>query len=290
MYKILLDTDIGTDVDDAVCLAYLLAHPDCDLLGITTVTGQPELRASLASVLCAAAGKEIPIYPGFENPMTVPQKQTVAQQAAALSRWPHQDHFPKWEALGFMRRTIQANPGEVILLSIGPLTNIGWLFLEDPEIPSLLKGFVRMGGLFKHSDLVKSETEWNTSGDPHSADIAYRAPISLHRSVGMEVTQQVALTAEEVRQSFRAPLLRPVLDFAEIWFSQFYQSITFHDPLAAATIFDESLCAFERGTVTIDLQNHLGKTTWNPGETGPHQIAVSVDARRYFDHFFRSFS
>ena len=50
--KILLDTDIGSDIDDAVCLAYLLANPACDLLGITTVTGDTVLRARMASVLC----------------------------------------------------------------------------------------------------------------------------------------------------------------------------------------------------------------------------------------------
>ena len=61
MTKVLLDTDIGTDVDDAVCLAYLLSHPDCELLGITTVTGEAVKRASLASVLCKAAGREIRI-------------------------------------------------------------------------------------------------------------------------------------------------------------------------------------------------------------------------------------
>jgi len=53
--KILLDTDIGTDIDDAVCLAYLLANPDCELLGITTVTGEPVKRAMLASALCRIA-------------------------------------------------------------------------------------------------------------------------------------------------------------------------------------------------------------------------------------------
>jgi inosine-uridine nucleoside N-ribohydrolase len=63
MTKVLLDTDIGTDVDDAVCLAYLLSHPECELLGITTVTGEAVKRASLASVLCKAAGREIPIFP-----------------------------------------------------------------------------------------------------------------------------------------------------------------------------------------------------------------------------------
>ena len=61
--KLLLDTDIGGDIDDAVCLAYLLAQPECELLGITTVSGEAEKRAMLASVLCKVAGKHIPIFP-----------------------------------------------------------------------------------------------------------------------------------------------------------------------------------------------------------------------------------
>ncbi len=61
--KILLDTDIGTEVDDAITLAYLLANPEAELLGITTVTGEAYERAKLASVLCKIAGKDIPIYP-----------------------------------------------------------------------------------------------------------------------------------------------------------------------------------------------------------------------------------
>src|SRR5215207_8477687 len=102
MTKILLDTDIVTDVDDAVCLAYLLSHPDCELLGITTVTGEVEKRASLASVLCKAAGKDIPIYPGADYPRHGEQRQPVAQQDTARSRWPHATHFPKNQAVGFM--------------------------------------------------------------------------------------------------------------------------------------------------------------------------------------------
>ena len=82
MTKILLDTDIGTDVDDAVCLAYLLSHPDCELLGITTVTGEAEKRASLASVLCQVAGRDIPIYPGAELPLRGEQRQPIAPQGS----------------------------------------------------------------------------------------------------------------------------------------------------------------------------------------------------------------
>src|SRR5512143_1335637 len=81
--KLLLDTDIGSDIDDAVCLAYLLANDRCELLGITTVTGEPQKRACLASALCAVAGKHVPICSGSPLPLLIPQRQTEAPQAAA---------------------------------------------------------------------------------------------------------------------------------------------------------------------------------------------------------------
>src|SRR5215207_6214463 len=101
--KVLLDTDIGSDIDDAVCLAYLLAQPQCDLLGITTVTGEADRRASIASAFCRAAGKDIPIYPGAEEPLIIPQLQPVAPQAQALTGLPHQIDFPRGEAVEFLR-------------------------------------------------------------------------------------------------------------------------------------------------------------------------------------------
>ena len=82
--KVLLDTDIGSDIDDAVCLAYLLAQPECELLGITTVSGEVEKRAQIASALCRTAGRQVPIFPGTADPLLVPQKQPQAPQAAAL--------------------------------------------------------------------------------------------------------------------------------------------------------------------------------------------------------------
>jgi inosine-uridine nucleoside N-ribohydrolase len=289
MTKILLDTDIGTDVDDAVCLAYLLSQPDCELLGITTVTGEAGKRA--ASVLCKTAGVEIPIVPGAETPLKVPQQQTVAQQADALPRWPHETRFPQGQAVEFMKRTIHDHPGEVVLLTVGPLTNAAQLFLSDPESPALLKGLVMMGGNFSSQPSDRGQTEWNTAGDPHATEIVYRAQLQSHRSLGLNVTQQVVLDAAQVRRQFTSPLLRPVLDFAEIWFTQFYPFITFHDPLAAAVLFDESLCVFERGMVTVDMDEMPGRTLWRPGgDPAPHEVAVSVDPERYFQHFFSYFS
>src|SRR5215207_9269759 len=288
MTKVLLDTDIGTDVDDAVCLAYLLSHPDCELLGITTVTGEVEKRASLASVLCKAAGKDIPIYPGAEYPLHGEQRQPVAQQATALPRWPHETHFPKNQAVGFMAETIHSYPGEVTLLTIGPLTNAGMLFTAHPDVPELLAGLVMMGGNFDEAGTEAGRIEWNVAGDPLASEIIYKAPVRLHRSLGLNVTQQVMMSADEVREKFAAPLLRPVLDMAEIWFAGFYPSITFHDPLAAATIFQPDLCSYQQGTVRLDTTDKPGMTIWQPGGTNaPHQVAMTVDVNRYFEHFFR---
>ena len=279
MTKILLDTDIGTDVDDAVCLAYLLSHPECELLGITTVTGEAVKRASLASLLCKAAGQDVPIFPGADQPMQGEQRQPVAQQAAALPRWPHETEFPEGQAVDFLAETIRSHPGEVTLLTIGPLTNIGLLFSKHPDVASLLAALVMMGGSFGEEQRV----EWNIAGDPQASRIVYQAPVRPHRSLGLNVTQKVVMPAEEVRKRFSAPLLNPVLDMAEIWFSGFYPSITFHDPLAAATIFDEYLCMFQDGTVKVDNT----ETVWQPGIPGsPHQVAMTVDVERYFQHFF----
>lgn len=80
--KVLLDTDIGSDIDDAVCLAYLLAQPECQLLGITTVSGEAVKRARLASVLCKVAAKLVPIYPGAEAPLLVAQRQADLREVA----------------------------------------------------------------------------------------------------------------------------------------------------------------------------------------------------------------
>jgi purine nucleosidase len=169
--KVLPDTDIGSDIDDAVCLAYLLSQPRCNLPGITTVSGQATRRAELAIVLCRLAEKEVPIYPGIESPLLTQQKQPEARQAEAMGQWSSQKDFPTSEAIWFLRSTIRRYPGEIILLTIGPLTNIALLFSVDPEIPSLLRGLVMMCGVFTHGQPGAKSLEWNAIGDPYATAI-----------------------------------------------------------------------------------------------------------------------
>ena len=289
--KVILDTDIGSDIDDAVCLAYLLAQPECDLLGITTVTGEADKRAMLASALCKVAGKDIPIFPGCEAPILIHQKQRTAPQAAALNKWDHDTAFPQGQAIEFLRQTVRDNPGEVTLLTVGPLTNAGLLFAVDPEIPFLLGRLVMMCGVFTNRLPGVGPREWNAIGDPHATAIVYQASTDVHRSIGLDVTCQVRLDARQVRERFQANLLKPVLDFAEVWFGR-RSTITFHDPLAAATIFDGQICTFHTGAVEVELASERlqGLTHWTPDEReGTHEVALEVDADRFFEHYFSVF-
>lgn len=290
--KVLFDTDIGTDIDDAVCLAYLLAQPDCDLLGITTVSGEATRRAMLASALCRAAGKDIPILPGAESPLLIAQRQPHAQQADALGSWPHDADFPQGAAIEFLRATVRANPGEVTLLAVGPLTNIGLLLRSDPEVPRLLKSLVLMCGQFFERTKGRGSVEWNASCDPHAAAIVYQSQVAVHRSHGLDVTRRVSMPADEVRARFRAPLLRPVADFAEVFFQR-RKEITFHDPLAATTIFDDRICTFEKGNAEVELESRqlAGYMHWQEDDAaGRHEVAGTVDAERFFAHYFSVFN
>jgi purine nucleosidase len=291
MALVLLDTDIGSDIDDAIALAYLLANPECELLGITTVSGDPVGRARLADAVCKVAECVVPIYPGAAVPLLIPQQQPEAPQTAALARWPHQDEYLTGEAVEFLRRTIRAHPHEITLLPIGPLTNIALLFALDPEIPYLLKELVLMCGVFVPERARRAGAlEWNAKLDPHATAIVYQSPVETHRSIGLDVTTHVVMDAPEVRTRFDIPRLRPVLDFAEVWFRA-RPSITFHDPLAAVALFAPTVVQFERGQVTVDYTTPdlLGQTRWQPGD-GPHEIAATVDSAQFFDKFFGVFA
>ena len=290
--KLLVDTDIGNDIDDTVCLAYLLCQKQCELLGITTVSGEPVIRAMLASALLKAAGRdEIPVYPGVEIPLLTPQKQPAAHQVRYLPQWPHEKNFPQGEAIEFLRRTIRAHPHEVTLLGIGPLTNIALLFAVDSEIPLLLKRLVVMCGTFTYR--YKGNvclTEWNARCDPYAAAMVYKAPVKNIVSIGLDVTSKVILEKDEILQRFNTGILKTTLEFSGL-LDNTRESITFHDPLAAATIFDKEICHFQKGRVEIETGNTRleGLCYWTSDENGNNEVAFEVDRERFFNHYFSVF-
>ena len=136
---VILDTDIGDDIDDAFALALLLRSPEVKLLGITTAFGDTPLRARLVDRYLAAVGRDdIPVMAGVQTPAT----NHFTQAAYALQE-PERKHG---DAIGFLLREIAAHPGEITLIAIGPLFNEQAAIARDPAAFRKLKRVVLMGG------------------------------------------------------------------------------------------------------------------------------------------------
>ena len=185
-----------------------------------------------------------PIHPGAADPLVGPPVQEPPPQAVVLDRWEHDTSFPPEPAVDFLRSTIRAHPGEVTLLTIGPLTNVALLFAADPAIPSLLDSLVSMGGSYGTGS---EEVEWNMHCDPHAAAQVFGTstvgePDLIHRAIGLNVTTRVRMPVDELLHRCETPALRPVADMAQSWFGD-RSEVVFHDPLAAATIFEHDLCS-----------------------------------------------
>ncbi len=309
--KILLDYDIGTEIDDAIALAYLLANPDCELVGITTSCGEAIKRAEMTSVLCKVAGKgDIPIHAGCEQPLLIEQMEKYAPQARILDHWDHDTGFKPNTAVPFMQKLIRDNPGEITILATAPLTNLGVLFAMDPELPSMLKGLMMLCGSPTHhrfdtvteglsamdrDDLVRILSsqgilENNSIVDPHSTSLVYRANVPNHYTVGNNCSSVPVMTPQEAEASFKHPILQAVMAIAREWFKD-EPRVSFHDPIAAVCLFHDDVCTFERGTLSVELDSQLlsGFTYWRPDPNGPHHSAMSIDRDMFFKRLFEVF-
>lgn len=290
---ILFDTDIGSDIDDAVALAYLLRQPRCELLGITTVSGDTQKRAALAEIVCRAAGREdIPIYAGLTGPLLHGPGQPDVPQYDAVAAEPHRPEYSR-DALLFLREAIRSRPGEITLLAVGPMTNIGALFAADPELPSLLKRIVLMCGVFTaRGGQGPGGREWNALVDPIATALTYKGGEGKLLSVGLDVTTLCKMPADECRQRFTAAggALGIVGRMAEVWFRQ-APHITFHDPLAATLLFEPDICTYAGGRINVVIEDGplAGLTRWTLGkipDQRPHTMAGTVNVARFFEHYF----
>ena len=213
MVKILLDTDIGGDIDDAVCLAYLLKEPRCELLGITTVCGESEKRSSVADAICKAAERTVPIVAGLDTTLQPIPVYPKPEGAGALKNWPHST-FKKGDAPAFLYRQIIENPHEVVLLGIGNMTNIATLFREYSDAPELLKGLYVMNGYFGTEKLPDPSYNWNSWADPLASKEVFAAAVAVHRAIPLEVTDKLTPVSHS-RSTFFPQVFRPELHGAQ---------------------------------------------------------------------------
>lgn len=300
--KLLFDTDIGSDIDDAVALAYLLMQPSFDVLGITTVTGEARKRAVLASRLLEIAGQTVPIFPGFETPREIATRQPIAQQAVKLTPTQllgtDQPHNPE-AAIDFMADTIRAHPFEVTLLAVGPFTNVARLLEKHAGISRMLKTMVIMGGKYSDYPTPWGPSEWNGIIDPAATALMFDKAECPIQAFGLDITWQVSMDAKQVSRAFAThPLLREVRRWSEIWFAE-RDALHFHDPLAAVSLIDPSICTYKQGQVAVDLSSgRAGFTDFVAVK--PHEktdsgrplvkVAASVNASRFFTQYFTPFA
>ncbi len=285
MQKILLDTDIGGDIDDAVCLAYLLREPRCALLGVTTVCGESEKRAAVADAICRAAGRQVPIVAGMDRPLQPIPLYPTPEGAGALARWPHRS-FEKGGAPGFLYRKILENPREIVLIGIGNMTNIAALFRDYPDAPGLLRGLCVMNGYFGEKPLPAPWHNWNAWADPLASKIVFDAKVALHRAVPLEVTERLTIPAQRAQALLPVSgnLMRAVYDFGGAWLES-AERLTLHDPLAAAAVFHPEILRFERGSVRVETEcaDRMGETVFSPDVGGGVEIARSVDEMKFYE-------
>lgn len=282
---VLLDTDPGSDIDDALALAYLASHSGCELVGVTTVSGVTEERAAIAEIVLREFGQpNVPVVAGADLPLAHGPGQPAVPHYEAVRDWEHRLDYPRHQAVDFLRRTIRERPGEITLLTVGPLTNIAILFALDPEIPYLVKETVSMLGSFFRDD----KYEWNAVVDPMATEVVLKRSVN-HTLIGLDVTLQCKLPNAEALQRLETPTRNTLRAMTQKWAAH-ASDVTFHDPLAAAILWHRDLCEYEVGTAFVPAptpeRGHDGRTEFTPSPDGPHRAARTVDAPRFFAEYF----
>ena len=274
--KILIDTDPG--IDDAFAILYAFKSPDFDVLGLTTVYGNASIEQTThnARALVDMGGKPCPVAQGAADPLVIERRAfpamvhgedgfggcSPAQVQAALS-----EH----SAADFIIETVHANPGEVTLVPIGPLTNIAAALQQAPEIAGLVKGVSIMGGAANVNGNVTPAAEANIYDDPEAAESVFAAPWTV-TMLGLDATHQVPLTRENVARlaaeggangRFLAAAAEQYFDFhADVVGLDFCH---FHDPSALIAIIQPELFTRQKSSVRVVCGGFAaGKTIAKP--------------------------
>jgi purine nucleosidase len=253
--------DIGTDVDDALALAVLLGSKEVDLIGITTVYGDAQLRSTIAMHLCSLLNRNIPTFIGESKPMS---GREVWMSGSEGKNFKDLDSFTPQatSAIDFLVETVVAQPKSVDVIAIGPLTNIARAIQTNLDFVEKVKRVWIMGG-----DFTQSRVEHNFKCDVDAARIVLESniPISI---LDLPSSQKTIIRMEEIKQIRTAPALGALL-YSEImsWIQPRNQDWTIpHDPIAALTLLaPEFFESSPAGQVKIDSE---GMSFWNESPSG----------------------
>jgi purine nucleosidase len=292
--KIIIDTDIGSDVDDAMALSLAINSNEINLIGVTTVYGDTTLRAKLAKKLLQLGGSEhIPVCAGIEKPLLHNREVWWSGHEGEGVLTDETITFETEHAVDFIIRTIMENPGEISLIPIGPLTNIAAAIIREPQIVKNLKEIVLMGGVSRLGDngLELPPIEHNIKCDPESASLVFSsgAPIVM---VGLDVTMKVRINRDDIKQleDSGRPLNLALVKLINRWLEYIKLDWTaMHDPLAVSVLIDRSIVQTKRMNVKVqyDHQHPSGQTIATLDEAGNVEVCLNVDNEKFKELLFR---
>ncbi len=275
---ILLDTDIGSDIDDAFALALVLRSPELDLLGVTTVSGDTQARARLAAkMLCEAGRASVPVA-GGEPGKPLPIEQT---------RWAEGFTGPplrQENAVELLKAEIERRPGEITLVAIGPLTNLAALLKRYPGVSQKTRRIVLMGGSIAHGygQDPNATAEFNIASDPPAAQVVFSSGIPI-LMVPLDVTAMLQLDSAGRHRLFTH--LSPLTDALTLLYHLWNQETpTLFDPMAAALLIDPTLCETQPLAIEVDSK---GFTRAQKNKPPNATVALHTDPARFFDFYLR---
>jgi purine nucleosidase len=282
--KIILDTDIGDDIDDAFAVALALRSPELQILGITTTFGDTEMRAKLLDRFLAEGGRpDIPVAAGVATP---PKSSFTQRRYAEVGRFAKPSHP---DAVTFLLDLIRRNPGQVTLIAIGPLMNVGAAIDKDPATFRKLKRVILMGGSIKrgYGDLgfgpsTPPQPEWNILNDIPSAQKLFAAGVPLF-VMPLDATQ---LKLDEVKRAFLFSQGTPITDALTLLYHQWGQETpTLFDPMTIAFLVDPTLCPVQPMHIRVDEKGFARPYPGPPNVPNPPNAQVCLDSNP--DAFFR---
>jgi purine nucleosidase len=206
--------DVDTGIDDSLALLYAAASPDADLVAATCVSGNIDARQvgiNTRAVLELAGRADVEVAMGRQIPLLRPLEttpETHGPQGLGYAELPPPSHsLSDRHAVDLILDEARRRPGEITLVTLGPLTNLALAVLREPRLPGLLKAYVLMGGAYGVSGNTTPSAEWNIHCDPDAAKIVFRAwaeamaadpSIERPLALGLDVTEQARIEPEHV--------------------------------------------------------------------------------------------
>ena len=266
-FRVIIDTDPG--IDDALALLLAMRSPELKIEAITPVAGNVPLDVTLSNTLrmVEIAGRtDIPVAAGAKAPLVrrlVTAAYAHGDNGLGGAIFPEPKIKPVGEpAAEFIRQMIRRHPGEVTLITLGPLTNIATALNADQKLVSMVRNLVMMGGSLSGGNITPA-AEFNIYVDPEAARIVFQSGIAV-TMVGLDVTRKTSLTEEHVRvlEASQNPVSQAAAKIARSALNHnrehgFLGGPNMHDPLAVAGFLDPSILTLNKYYVDVEITGEL---------------------------------